>query len=209
MTFGITTPQRSALRLLGPALPNDAYLAGGVAVALTFGHRTSRDLDFFLPTDFDPERLSEQLQSTLAGAALEITNTAASTLYLELDGVPASIISYRYPLLAPAEPVPELGTRVASLDDLACMKLSAIASRGAARDFWDLQTLIEGGTAGGVLTRALALYRRKFTTDDIGHVVRGLAYFGDADAAPLPTGLDPRRWSAIKAWFSRAVAELA
>lgn len=135
MSSGITARQRSALRLLGPTLPSDAYLA-------------------------------------------------------------------------PAEPAPELGTRLASLDDLAGMKLSAIAARGAARDFWDLHTLMEGGTAGGALTGALELYRRKFATDDIGHVVRSLAYFGDADAAPLPIGLDSERWNAIKAWFARSVADL-
>lgn len=208
MSQRITTAQRNALRLLGPALPSGAYLAGGVAVALTFGHRTSRDLDFFIPTDFDPERLAEQLQSKLSGTAFAVTNTATSTLYLELEGVPASVISYRYPLLLPAKLAPELGTRLASLDDLACMKLSAIAARGAGRDFWDLHMLLEGGTGGGTLTGALGLYRRKFATDDIGHVVRSLAYFGDADAAPLPTGLDPERWSAIKAWFSSSVTEL-
>jgi hypothetical protein len=208
VTTTVTPGQRSALQRLGPALPGDAYLAGGVAVALTFEHRVSRDLDFFVPNEFDPERLAEHLQGTLAGASLVVTNTATSTLYLEVDGVPASIITYGYPLLSPPRPTPELGTRVASLEDLAAMKLSAIAARGAARDFWDLHTILAGGTAGGTLSGALELYRRKFTTHDIGHVVRSLAYFGDADSAPLPRGLDPAHWSTIKAWFSRAVAEI-
>ncbi len=208
MKNGLTSAQENALRLLGPTLPDDAYLAGGVAVALTFEHRTSRDLDFFVPTDFDPERLAEQLQTRISPSTVTITNTATSTLYLELGGVPASVITYRYPLLAPTRPAPELRTRIASLEDLACMKLSAIAQRGAARDFWDLYTLLEGGTASGTLTGALELYRRKFAADDIGHVVRSLAYFGDADAAPLPSGLDRTRWTAIKAYFSRAATEL-
>jgi hypothetical protein len=64
-----------------------------------------------------------------------------------------------------------------------------------------------GGTAGGTLAGALKLYRRKFTTDDIGHVVRSLAYFGDAEAAPLPIGLDSVRWSEIKQWFTLAVLD--
>jgi hypothetical protein len=209
VTTGITPSQEGALRRLGPALPDDAYLAGGVAVALTFEHRISRDLDFFVPNEFDPGRLAEQLEAKLAAGSLTITNTAASTLYVELDGVPASIIAYGYPLLSPAKPATDLGTRVASLEDLVAMKLSAIAARGAARDFWDLHTLLAGGTAEGTLTGALELYRRKYNAHDIGHVVRSLAYFGDADAAPLPSGLDPARWSSIKAWFSRAVTALS
>ena len=41
MSAGITNQQREALRLLGSALPANAYLAGGVAIALTFLHRTA------------------------------------------------------------------------------------------------------------------------------------------------------------------------
>ena len=48
------------------------------------------------------------------------------------------------------------------------------------------------------LARVLELYRQKFPTDDVGHVIRSLAYFGDADAAPLPRGLTPEYWSEIK-----------
>lgn len=203
-----TLAQLNALRALGPALPPDAYLAGGVAVALTFGHRTSVDLDFFVPADFDPVRLAEQLRARLPNRTFAVTSTAESTLYFELDGVPASVIAYRYPLLQPVDGTQELGTRVASLQDLASMKLAAIAQRGAARDFWDLHTLLEGGTAEGSLGRALELYRRKFRTDDIGYVVRSLAYFGDAESEPLPTGLDPTKWDAIKAWFEHAIRAL-
>jgi hypothetical protein len=208
MTSGITLEQREALRALGPTLPGAAYLGGDVAVALTFEHRESHDLDFFVPEDFDPQRLAEQLQAALPTGSFMTTSTAPGTLYLELSGVPASVMTYRYPLLAPPESVSELGARVASLVDLTCMKLSAIASRGAARDFWDLHTMLVAGTAGGSLGTALSHFRLKFAADDIGHVVRSLAYFGDAEADPLPAGLDADRWVAIKAWFEREVSAL-
>jgi hypothetical protein len=129
-------------------------------------------------------------------------------LYLEVNGVPASLLAYRYPLLAEPRPDADLAVRVASLEDLACMKLSAIASRGLARDFWDLHALLEHGVAHGDLARALELYRRKFSADDIGHVVRSLAYFGDADASPLPEGLSDSEWARIKRDFERWVVAL-
>ncbi len=88
------------------------------------------------------------------------------------------------------------------------MKLSAIASRGLARDFWDLELLLKHGAAGGSLSEALERYRRKFAADDVGHVVRSLAYFGDADAAPLPPGLDTARWASIKSWFSEQIPKI-
>jgi hypothetical protein len=78
------------------------------------------------------------------------------------------------------------------------MKLSAITSRGLARDFWDLRALLTAGVANGDLEHALELFQRKYATDDIGHVVRSLVYFGEADASPLPRGLDPSHWDRIK-----------
>jgi hypothetical protein len=54
----------------------------------------------------------------------------------------------------------------------------------------------------------LRLYERKYPVEDVGHAVRSLAYFGDADTAPLPRGLDPERWRAVKADVSRRVKVL-
>lgn len=93
---------------------------------------------------------------------------------------------------------------VASLEDLACMKLSAIASRGMARDFWDLHALLAHGVAGGSLEAALDLYRTKYAADDVGHVIRSLVYFGEADGAPLPSGLSAPEWQGSNASSSVA-----
>lgn len=97
---------------------------------------------------------------------------------------------------------------VAGLEDLACMKVSAIAGRGAAKDFWDLHELLSMGVGGGSLDGVLALYRRKFPMEDVGHAIRSLAYFGDADAAPLPRGLTAEGWELIKAAMRRRVKDL-
>jgi len=92
----------------------------------------------------------------------------------------------------------DLAFPVASLDDLVCMKLSAISGRGAAKDFWDLDALLARGAAGGSLERALELFARKYASEDVGHVVRSLAYFGEAEAAPLPLGLTREAWGELK-----------
>lgn len=67
---------------------------------------------------------------------------AEGTLHLEVSGIPASILRYPYPLLHPPEHLPGIPIPVASFDDLICMKLSAIAGRGARRDFWDLHAML-------------------------------------------------------------------
>lgn len=203
----ISKEQLAALHALAPELPKDAYLAGGVAVAAALDHRASKDLDIFTPTDFQPERLSERLGHRVPG--IRFTGTAEGTLYLELLGVPVSVLVYRHrPLVAPALNE-TLGIAVASLEDLVCMKLAAIASRGLARDFWDLHLLLRHGVADGDLPSALALYQRKYAADDIGHVIRSLAYFGDAAEAPLPRGLSEEVWADIQRDFEARVSALA
>jgi hypothetical protein len=202
----ISQAQIDALRALVPVLPDKAYLAGGVAIATTLKHRPSRDLDFFVPESFDPDTLAESIAVRIP--QMRITGTAPGTLYLEVGDVPASVIAYRYPLLGQPEMNETLGVRVATLSDLACMKLAAIASRGLARDFWDLYELLRSGVAHGELANALELYAQKYASDDIGHVVRSLAYFADADASPLPTNLSPSEWEVIKRDFELRVRRL-
>jgi hypothetical protein len=161
--------QQRVLAALAPVLPADAYLAGGVAVAMRIGHRLSHDLDIFT-TESDPQDLVEVLA---AGGDARVTSRSEGTVYLEVSGVPVSIIRHRYPLLERAEHLPPARVPVASLADLTAMKLQAISTRGAARDFWDLHALL--AHRGVALTAALAEHQRRYTVDHLGHVVRSLA----------------------------------
>jgi hypothetical protein len=206
MTGLIPPDQLRALETLAPALEEGTYLARGVAVATALRHRLSRDLDLFVPHDFDSERLEESLAARVPG--IRTVGRARGTLHLELNGIPISILSYRYPLLVQPERKTGVPVPVASLEDLACMKISAIAGRGAAKDFWDLHEMLSHGLAGGSLAHTLDLYSRKFPAEDVGHAIRSMAYFADADAAPLPLGLSDEHWREIKVAFAKRVKEL-
>jgi hypothetical protein len=59
---------------------------------------------------------------------------AEGMLHGEVAGVPTSFLDDPYPRLRRLLRARE-GFRVASLDDLACMKLSALVDRGAKKDF--------------------------------------------------------------------------
>ena len=183
--------QEAVLVRLGPVLPATYYLAGGVGVAMHLDHRHSRDLDFFGATD--PNQLVPTLE---AMAGVTISDRASGTVHLVMDGVPVTLLEYRYPVLAAPVRVAGVPVPIASLVDLACMKLSAIAHRGAARDFWDLHTIV--GATGASLGGLVAAFQTKFAAVDVGHVVRSLVYFGDADAEPLPGGLTAAHWTAVK-----------
>ena len=192
---GMSAAQRAALGRLASSLPDSAYLAGGVAAAIRCGHRISVDLDLFTPED--PTVTSLPAIERLEGVV--VTHKEPRTLYLEIDGIPISILSYAYPHLRPPERIADLPVPIASVEDLVTMKLAAIVDRGAARDFWDLHELMR--TQALSLEAVLALHQRRFPRHDIGHVVRALVYFADAEAAPLPAAMTGERWETIKADF--------
>jgi hypothetical protein len=196
--------QRTVLRQLAPAVtPAGFYLAGGTAVAIQLGHRQSLDLDWFTEERLgDPLRFAERLRRV--GVALAEESFEAGTLHAQCDGVPVSFLEYRYPSLAPRIWWAEYGCELASLPDLACMKLSAVAGRGARKDFIDIFAI---GTTHLNLAEMLDLYRRKYDTTDIGHVVMSLSYFDDAEAEDMPRMVWQVSWAEVKRSIERWVIE--
>jgi hypothetical protein len=197
----ISPPQRRALEHLAKIVAPGTYLAGGVAVALRLLHRTSRDLDLFKP---DGDLLRRDV--TLPSLSILVVERSEGSLHLEVDSVPTSVLRYAYPHLEPPEDIRDVPVPVASLADLGCMKLSAIGGRGARRDFWDFHAIMSA--SGRALPWWLDLFEKKFAGVDVGHVVRALVYFDDAEAEPPLPGLDPPRWAGLRADLEAAVRAL-
>lgn len=196
--------QLKTLRLLGPEVSaRGFYLGGGTALALQLGHRRSVDFDWFLDGRIpDPLLLARELQETVPFVT---TRIEPRTLFGTVNGVRVSFFEFRYPLLDAPVPWPDYDCRLASLRDIACMKLSAIVQRGSKKDFVDLFAL---GQEGYQLADMLGWYRTKFSIEDIGHVLYALAYFDDADAERMPRMLREVEWKevkeAIRAWTRQA-----
>ena len=192
-------------RIARPLSERNFYLAGGTAVALHLGHRRSVDFDWFTRASIpDPMRLAQDLREE--GIELSTEQIAPGTLHAEVNNVRASMLEYHYELLQPLEPWSDYSCQVASLDDLACMKLSALAQRGAKKDFIDVYAL---GTRHQPLPELLGLYCRKYHTDDIAHVLYALSYFDDADEQQTPRLIWDTDWSTIKENVRNWVADLA
>jgi predicted nucleotidyltransferase component of viral defense system len=170
------------------------YLAGGTALAIYFGHRYSVDLDWFTKKQIrDPMRLAQEIRDQ--GIHLKTVSIEKGTLYGTVSGVKVSFLEYRYPLLRPHVAWPEFGCSISSMEDIACMKLSAIAQRGSRKDFVDIYAL---GLGHVPLRQMLQLYQEKFAVRDIAHVLYGLAYFDDADKERMPRMLWDIDWKTIK-----------
>lgn len=186
---------RRVLRLVGPRLSAAGfYLVGGTAVAIHLGHRQSADLDWFRfdPIE-DPLALAGELSAS--GPEWRVEGLAPGTLHARVDHIAVSLLRYAYPLLAPLVDWPEYGCRLASLEDLGCTKLAAIAQRGAKKDFFDLHALLQ---AGQTLSRLLQAFTRKYPSVDPAPVLVGLCYFDDADLDPDPVRLTSPAWETVR-----------
>lgn len=200
----LSDAQKKVLPVIAKALVNtDFYMAVGTALALQVGHRHSLDFDWFMPKLGDPESLFQRLKSF--NIDFKIQSVSLETVYLVINTVQMSFIGYDYPMLKSKVLWPDYGLQLAGTDDIACMKLSAIASRGSRKDFVDLYYLIRNFIP---LDDYLRLFMKKYKNRDIGHVVRSLVYFTDADAEPEIRMIKPLDWPKLKSDFEKWVREL-
>lgn len=186
---------QNVLREMGPfTSERGLYLGGGTALAIYLGHRVSVDLDWFSEKPLsDPLILAQELKDN--GIPFVTGQVDRGTLHGAVHGISVSFLEYRYPLLASANRWPEFHCLLASLDDITCMKLSAIAQRGSKKDFIDLYALLRNDHN---LAEALELYQKRYSIEDIGHVLFGLAYFDDAQLERTPKMLWDVDWDSIK-----------
>jgi hypothetical protein len=191
----ITEEQRQVIDQIGPyTLEKRMYLAGGTAVALHVGHRKSVDLDWFsLDAIADPMSMADEIRS--AGVPLELSSTERGTLHGTVLGVRVSILHYGYPLLQQAESLPGFGCQLASLPDLAAMKLVAVSQRGSRKDFVDIYAIGVGKLS---LEDMLAAYRQRYSVTDVSRILYSLVYFTDADVEPMPAMLWNVDWKEMK-----------
>jgi hypothetical protein len=187
--------QMRSLQRLGPRTKAlGFYMGGGTAIALHLGHRRSVDFDWFRQDPIpDPLRLASELKSE--GAPFVTGWTERGTLYGTARGIRVSFFEYRYKLLQDPETWPEAGCMLASLADLACMKLAAVAQRGSRKDFVDLYAI---GSMGRSLPAMLEEYKAKYGVGETGHLLYALVYFDDADAERMPRMVWKVSWPEVK-----------
>ena len=206
-TTGLSQEQLLALdRIARLAQAKDLHLVGGSAIAVYFGHRRSEDLDLFsLVPDVDLHAVRASLAVSVP--TLVVRGETDVMLKVAADGAIIDFVRYPYAPLEPPTPGPG-GVLLASVRDLGAMKLSAIATRGLRRDFWDAFVMAKSGHS---LAEMAADFRMKFGREasDLYHVIRALTYFDDAEADPIfPRGMTPVLWTDVRTYFSREAPRL-
>jgi hypothetical protein len=199
-------------RPLGSAYDLSAYrLAGGTALAWALGHRRSDDLDFFTRI---PGFLHQAEQERIAAVLRQLDETARVDVS-QLNTVHAVVRECKISMFGIggrwlSEPVLVAeGLALATVEEIAAMKLVAVSTRSAKKDFFDLHVLAsQGHTAEAMFSSLGRMYPGDIDMDVGLHLVRALTDFSDAELDPDPILLVPVAWADVKRSAQRLASDL-
>lgn len=164
-------------------------LVGGTSLALQFGHRLSVDLDLFssIETDFE-----EILMAIKSFGKVEVVSRSKFINCFFINDIKVDFVSLPYKWID--DPIVYDSISLASIKDIAAMKLAAITNRGTKKDFIDIALIIN--QLG--LSKMMKYYHEKYPDGMEMMVLRSLVYFEDAETQPDPVMLIPYNWGEIK-----------
>lgn len=155
-----------------------ARLVGGTALSLQIGHRESDDLDLFSVEPIDGLRV----QSLLIDKYGFVPSVAReNTLIGFIEGVKIDIIHHPFPWLE--ESIEEDGIRLATIADIAAMKMHTIINSGKRpKDFVDIAFLSMHFSYNEIKRLLL----RRYPAYDPIMADKAIIYFGDIDDLLIP-----------------------
>lgn len=179
-------------------VPDEFTLYGGTALALQLGHRTSVDFNFFVSKVIDVVALEGEVPF-LADA--RVIQREKNTLTAIVDrGAPVKVSFFAVPglprLAAPLV-AEDNDLKIASLLDVAGTKASVIQLRAEARDYIDVNALIQIGRIGlpFALAAAKKLYGTSFNREN---TLKALSCFDDGNLRELPEHMRFRLADAVR-----------
>lgn len=179
--------QRELWNELSPAGELGFVLYGGTAIALRLGHRISVDFDFFSEQPLDRKAVRARFPFLANARRIQEERDTLSFLVGDREGVQPVKVSFFAGIDFGRVGVPtwtqDRVFQVASLADLMATKLKVILQRAEAKDYRDIQAMLQAGEnlAAG-LGAARALFGNEFQPTEC---LKALVYFADGDLDTL------------------------
>lgn len=170
------------------------YIAGGTALSLRLGHRRSYDFDFFTYDKFDSDFFSNMIKIDFGGTVFSLIE---DTVNGTINNIGIFFFRYPYKLIRATDKFNNIN--LASLSDLASMKLSAIMKRGTKRDLYDIYELLNMFQFTELKTYILEKYNKNGNI--FYHLTRSLFYFEDAEKDIDPISLNGTTWEKVKKYL--------
>lgn len=185
-------------------------LVGDTALSLQLGHRKSVDIDLFTDQDYGSVDF-DQLHSFLKKHFSYVSNNsgleiAMGTSYFvgktEEEAIKIDLY-YTDKFIRPL--IEEKGIRLASMEDIAAMKMEIISEGGRKKDFWDLHELIDYYSIEDMIN----FHKERYP---YGHdkqlISQGLIDFSFANDDFDPICLNGKHWELIKLDFVKWMESL-
>lgn len=212
----VTLQQRRLFRAVAPYVAKwDGYLAGGTAVALRLGHRRSVDLDYFTRNEVDAGSLAAVVRNVAkaTGLSYELEDGNRKGSFGARVGRVSLSVLHGYSLID--EPEVHDSCPIASLRDLATMKVFAIGGRSEKKDFVDLHEILLSGllTVDELMRLFEKKFRRHLKGGRLRHFHQSLTDFTLAETTIMPAMLKTpgRSWPLIKRhlveWVARSTVQ--
>ena len=180
------------------------YMIGGTALSLQLGLRESLDFDFCVTDHFNNEVLLEELRTI---GTVEVKQNQKGTCDVILNGVQVSFFYYPNKVIKDFVKTEEIeNLRMASVLDIAIMKVTAIGGRGAKKDFFDLYNILKKEDIS-VADLAEGLLQKCGNNINYFNTIMGLSYFEDAEQELLPKTYVECDWDKIKDYFIKFQSE--
>jgi len=180
MKYSVLDKKRKSLLPLFKIFKKDFYLAGGTGLALQLGHRKSYDFDFFSEERFNENKLFKKIISNLGDHQVQKTLADKSSLFVVFDNeITVNFLYYRYPLIKPTIKTKYIS--LASLEDIACMKLLAISERIEFKDYVDIYYILKRVS----LKRLINFFAKKIKDVDVNFILKTLVDFEEVEIEPL------------------------
>ena len=175
-------------------------------------HRVSIDIDLFTENDF----YSGPVVSFIGqNHNIEVTNAAErDTLLAIVDDIKLSLFKYPYQRVKPFVTNNDYSIQIASPEDIAAMKVVAIAQRGIAKDFVDLRALMIAYEISFDDLMLTVEGKYKVSKEYHYQLKRSLVYFDDAinslgEVTIIENGqrvrLDKKEWIRVEEFFKSLV----
>ena len=157
---------------------SDFFLVGGTALSLQMGHRKSVDIDLFSQLPFEPEFTAGILEKEFG---FQLQYSHRNTLKGTISGIFVDLITHPYSLIRPLVVVENI--RMASLEDIAAMKVNAISGNGTRlKDFIDIYFLFKTFS----FEEIIGFFSTKYNSRNEFHAIKSLTYFDDIDSTSWP-----------------------
>ena len=140
--------------LQGDSLFKDHILAGGTALALQLGHRTSTDIDLFTSKMQNAVALTSFFKKNYNDINIDVAEDDFTRIYV--NGIKIEMVYDDEKILE--APKNEENIRLFSTNEIAAMKLKAITGRTICRDFIDIAYLLKEIP----LEKMFELYKEKY-----------------------------------------------